>query len=390
MKSAETALQNFQPGSNLKAMEALAAGKRKIYETVLSRYDLAVSEEANTFPDAKIVSRAEPPIVPSSPKTALWLLVGFGLSTCLGIMSALVVEHRSGKSDTYKTAAKEAGVPILGVVPPQDSSPATKQLDMFLRDERIRDIRNQLLSPTGRCVTIAISSSLPGKHKSSIAVSLARSFRSAGLATLLIDADTVCPDVTEILGLKHVEAGFVDVIQRSAPPETAIQSVEGIYVLPCSRNEGRASPDFVSSQLAAVLERLQTKLDVIIIDAPPLLAASSALVVASVTDHTIVVTEQRKIPELRLCLELLQERDINVAGLVVIGTDKGQKHFFSKAALSPYVRNAPLPNASSEPTITSATSTRGDDQNELGALQGIETGGSNASVRRLPSKASLG
>ena len=88
--------------------------KRKVFETVLNRYQTQLAEHGFSDPTAVIVSRAMPPSHPSFPRTSLFLVVGFMVSVLGGIAAALLMQLLRPNSDQPQHARRRGRLAAAG------------------------------------------------------------------------------------------------------------------------------------------------------------------------------------------------------------------------------------------------------------------------------------
>jgi succinoglycan biosynthesis transport protein ExoP len=165
--------------------------------------------------------------------------------------------------------------------------------------EAYRVLRTNLLfsqaSPAPR--SIVVTSPSPGDGKTTVAVNLAVAFAQQGFRVVLVDADLRQGGVHRLLGTANTP-GLSEVLHGRSPLAQAICStaVPQLMVVPvgqCSRE----TVELVGSwSMGAVLEELTQSYDVVMIDAPPVLAVADALVIAPLADATILVLRGGKTP----------------------------------------------------------------------------------------------
>jgi capsular exopolysaccharide synthesis family protein len=214
--------------------------------------------------------------------------------------------------------------------PVQFGEPGRRGGDRFLRDrqmftESIEAVRVALmLSPNIHDVrTLVISSAVSREGKSSLASSLAMSLaKSTRKPTLLIDADLRCPRLHVAFGIAE-SPGLVDVVMGGCRLDEAVVRVAApaLDILPAGRLTSTPHDLLHREELADLLALLRTKYRYVIIDSPPILAASEALVLASAADGTLVCTmrDRSRGPQFRMACERLAASGARVLGTVFSG-----------------------------------------------------------------------
>jgi capsular exopolysaccharide synthesis family protein len=107
--------------------------------------------------------------------------------------------------------------------------------------------------------------------------------------TLLIDGDMRSPDVHHVFEVP-LEPGLAEVLSDQCPLEDAIVSThnEHVHLLPAGRLKVSPHRLLGNGAWKSLLEQIPTAYRYVIIDTPPVLAASEALVLAKAADATLV------------------------------------------------------------------------------------------------------
>jgi receptor protein-tyrosine kinase len=146
----------------------------------------------------------------------------------------------------------------------------------------------QVSSPTAvrRGNLVMVTSSVPGEGKTFAAINLAMSIAAErDTRVLLVDADTARPSVMERLGLRSA-AGLIDILQIDQPDLSQFMlrtNVDKLTLLPAGSRHNHATELLASENMRRLLDDLATRYPdrMIVFDAPPLLPAPEARVLAS-------------------------------------------------------------------------------------------------------------
>jgi succinoglycan biosynthesis transport protein ExoP len=295
----------------LRELETAANTYRGIYETFLSRFTQSVQQQSFPSTEARVVTPASPPGIPSSPKIALTLalatLCGFGL----GIMSAFAREQMSRQIHTRAQLEKLLGTSCLAVLPafaqkraafgkvrtPHDSGVLEQLSDIApfsATAEALRYIKVAIdLHPTGGKV-IGIVSALPGEGKTTVGAGFAAFVAKSGARTLLVDADLRNPSMTRTLGYTNA-AGLLNMVADKLDFDDLVvtDSKFKFDFLPSSTQiKPSNSSDILNSPaIKQMLKTAKTNYDYVLVDLPPILPVVDVRAVAHLFDAFVLVVE---------------------------------------------------------------------------------------------------
>ncbi|MEM6327537.1 MAG: polysaccharide biosynthesis tyrosine autokinase [Bacteroidota bacterium] len=291
---------------------------------------------------AEVISEAGVPgghVAPDRPRMIiLGLLLGLGLGVMLAI-GRDQFDQRLRRPDDIR----ERGYPLLGVIPSVDAlvekdfaGQDTVEIDGWKLDTRLttllaptaqaseayRGLRTsvQFSRPDAMVRRIVVTSASPGEGKSTVASNLAIVMAQAGRKTLLIDGDLRRSRVHRLFGVSR-SPGLTDYVssQGGGAPARNLTVADNIDVLPAGSVVPNPSEHLGSRSLREFLDGLNEIYDVVIIDAPPIMAATDPILLATQADATIVVTRagQTKDFELDYVMGELGSVGAHVIGVVL-------------------------------------------------------------------------
>ncbi len=312
-----------------------AETNRQIFETFLTRFREIVEQQELQEADARIMSAADIPSKPSSPRTKLITMIAFAGSMALGALLVFLLE-RWDSNYGFRSAEEiqSLGLRALALVPDlsrkeTNGIPAEEYIlerPNSAYAEALQRIRTSLfLTDTKNPPkSVLITSSVPLEGKSTIASALARQSARSGLKVILVDADLRRPRLHEVIGLPN-QNGLSEVLTGRANPETAIHRDEksGLDFLPAGF--GSVSPPdlFRSSTMKILLEEMTAYYDLVIIDSPPVAAVSDSFTLSGVVDKSIYVIRWEETPRNVALAGIRQmlESGGDVAGIVLSRVD---------------------------------------------------------------------
>ena len=158
--------------------------------------------------------------------------------------------------------------------------------------EAYRALRTNLLyaQTGGPLKTLVVTSPAAADGKTTTAVNLSVAFAQQGLRVLLVDCDLRRPALAAALGVPP-DPGVTDLLLGRAELPSGIHAtrVRGLDVLPCGTARGDAAELLGSPQMRALVDRAAADYDLIVMDTPPVLAASDAVVLAARADGVLLV-----------------------------------------------------------------------------------------------------
>lgn len=317
--------------------------KNVMLESFLARFAELTNRTELNEPDARIASRATPPVQPSHPKAFLFLGVALAGSTGLGISLAFLLEHFRNGFQSTRQVRETLGLPTLGIIPDVSKMPARTLPGDYLVDrqdsayaEAVRSsqiaIINARADRTGPKRGIMITSSLPGEGKTAFAVSLGRSLALAEKKVLLVDCDLRRPSVARQLNAYEIP-GFADYLRQQSSLEEVL------------RHDPRTGLDFVASggrtqdpqrlledpATKAAFDQFLDRYDVVLVDTPPTMIAFDAALLAGVCDMALYVVQWDATPRraVEAGVEHLRTFDIPVGGVVLSKVDLNRQRQYS-------------------------------------------------------------
>lgn len=241
------------------------------------------------------------PTHPTSPRMAVNLAGGLALGLALGLGIAVLRAALDTRLDSRAAVESVIGAPAIGEIA-FDKSVRDQPLvvlhdSMSPRAEAFRRLRTnlQFLDVGGSHRSFVVTSSVPSEGKSTTAANMAIALAESGMKIALVDCDLRRPRIAEIMGLEAA-AGLTDVLIGRMELEDALQpwGKGGLQVVPSGQVPPNPTELLGSAAMEAVLRELESLVDVVIIDAPPLLPVTDAAILAGISSGAIVVAAMRR------------------------------------------------------------------------------------------------
>ena len=280
-------------------------------------------------------------IQPSQPNFKIWLGGGFVLALITAAGLAFLRELTDQAIRTPIDVARHGHLSVLGCVPLLDDEEAdieslelaTRQAPQSLVAEAFRQVRAHLTfsGPLESQRTLLITSPAPEDGKTAVAINLAVTFAQAGERTLLIDCNFRRPAIRQAFtnirkeGLSNILAGHAKLADVLCGTELSKLDVIASGPLPPNPAE------LLGSHLMRdLLDDVKQRYDRVILDGPPCLLISDALVVATETDAVVMVARAVNGTKgtLRRAREQLQRINARVIGAVLNGVQARPGGYF--------------------------------------------------------------
>jgi exopolysaccharide transport family protein len=308
---------------------------RDLYEDLLKRLKEAGIVAGLKSSNVNIIDPASVPAEPGEPRVALYLALGGCLGLVSGIGAAFLRERMDGSIRTPEDVELYCEMPSLGLIPriADDEAPPSglslrSKLAILERPssqfaEAFRALRTSILlsSPGTPPKVIVITSSVPQEGKSVTSVNCAAVLAQAGRKVLLIDADMRKPTIHQHLGVAATH-GLSALLSQSSIERRhplTVSNMPNLEVITAGERPPNPAELLASERMQSLLNEWRGQYDQIVIDTPPVLAVTDAVILASIADSVVLVARSghTSSQSLRRTAELLTSVNAKLAGVVV-------------------------------------------------------------------------
>ena len=332
------------------ALQREAVSNRQMFDALLQRAKEAEVSAENTATNVRIVDPAELPRSPAYPRTLLILALAVLLGAPLAAAVAIARDYADDRINSPSEITSRLGVRVLGYSPMVPKRLATGKLPLALEEgspffaEAFRAIRaNLILSvPPQEKKSLVVTSTGPGEGKTLVVCNLAVALARAGRRVLLIDADMRRSQVHRHFNV-DTNRGLAEVLQGHASLADVVQAseIQGLSIVPAG-----SSPDTPGDLLELpvfenALASVRDRFDWIVIDSPPVMAASDAIALAHVAAAVVFVVgaHMASARDARAALEQLQVTGARIIGAVLSRADLESDAPYSYAKYGGYYRH---------------------------------------------------
>lgn len=351
LTSARSSLaQNNRAMVGLDDLERRAEASQALYESYLGRYKEVVARTGTERSHAKIISQAEVPGSPASPKPLLNLLLSLVIGSGLGLAAAFIAEMMFAGLTSGEEIEERLGLRYLGIVPavgsvlPGAASPIQPVVDQPMSGfaESFRGLRTAILyAARGRAQVIAISSALPKEGKTTIAACLARTSALAGDLSVIVDCDVRRRGISSMFSPRDQAVGLGEVLRGTASLDDALVLDEqsGAYVLPIVNTDSDLPELLTGEAMNALLGQLRGRFSSILLDTAPILPVAETRTIAALADVLVIVTRWRSTPDHAVMAALrLIPAQTNVGGVVLSRVDMRKQVRYTHGDPSSYYK----------------------------------------------------
>jgi capsular exopolysaccharide synthesis family protein len=275
-----------------------------------------------------------------------------GLASGVGL--AFLLEGLDNTIRTTEQAQMISGLAPLGMIPLGSKSaregPNPKRLVIASSKEAVelvtqvrpqsqmaesyRALRTSLLlsnlgSPPK---VIMVTSALPQEGKTTTSINCAVVLAQKGTRVLLIDADLRRPSIHKTLGMGP-RSGLSNVLTGSSTLEQTITRtaiLPNLFVLPAGTPPPNPAELLASANMRDVLAKLREEYDHIVVDTPPSLSVTDAVVLSPRADAVVLVIRsgQTSKQALRRSRDILAQVNAKVVGVLLNAVDLSSPDYY--------------------------------------------------------------
>jgi len=304
---------------------------RSSYDVLLTQIaSLDLRHEQGDF-RASVIKEPEASLKPASPRMSQVFGVALTVALLLGCTAIYVLDLVDDRFRSPEEMRAQLGTPVLAVVrklkPGQGAG--LPGLQTFAApdaaaSEAFRTLRTSLAFNSGDTARLVVSSAEPGDGKTTLLANLAVSIVQAGKRTLLIDMDLRRPGLTTLFAMKGM-TGVSDILRSGGnvgdAASRAVRTTElpGLDVIPAGGRRSHPTELISGPNVEELLVWADANYDQVLIDSPPVLAASDAQLIGRLVDGVMLVVDAKKNQRRAIirATESFRSVNINVIGTII-------------------------------------------------------------------------
>ncbi|MFW0110881.1 polysaccharide biosynthesis tyrosine autokinase [Rothia sp. CCM 9416] len=275
-------------GSSPETAQALANSSLEAVAKVVNDMEGSSSVKVIPLEDASLNQR------PVSPDTQKLVLTGAAAGLGLVLVTILLRRTLDTKLRTRNDATQATEAGILGVLPVSDELDEENILKAgkdHVSQEAIRQMRTNLrfVNIDNPPHSLIVTSAEPGEGKSTVSTSLARALSDAGEPVIIIDADLRRPTIAKKFKIDS-KVGLTQVLAGQVELADAVRQFEDsqLFILPAGRIPPNPSELLGSEKMRQLIAELAGEF-VVIIDVPPVLPVTDAVLLSTAVDGVVLV-----------------------------------------------------------------------------------------------------
>ena len=308
---------------------------------------------------ANSVTMIDPASLPVKPVEPLWsrnLAWGVIIGAVLGLAMCFTLDSIDTTITTLKDAADFCSLPALGIVPKMvgsgsrirsgsaalsgvgsSSIPVLDQPHSETSDA-YRTLRTALLlsNPGAPPKVILITSALPREGKSTVSVNIAAVFSQKNRRVLLVDGDLRRGDLRRYFKYGGIQ-GLSAALAGEDPGQFYVKypKLPNLDVLPAGTRPPHPPDMLDSDRMRQLIQRWREEYDTVIIDAPPVIGMSDAVIFSTMADTIVLVVRARQSrrQDVNRTVEVLRRTgNAHVSGIVINDLDARGTGFYGDDA----------------------------------------------------------
>jgi succinoglycan biosynthesis transport protein ExoP len=383
-----------------------AEALKTLYDGLMTKLKETAISASLRSSNIRVVDPAMIPSTPARPAKTRNVALAFLVGLVGGIGLALMREYLDNTVKTPDDVETLSHLPSLAVVPQFAGSNGSGKRHGLLQgfssnnghdrhielvaqhlpksqmSEAFRALRTSILLSQADHPpqVILVTSALPREGKTTAAANLAVTLAQLGDKTVLVDADLRKPGIGRLLnlasgkyaGLSSYLAG-VSSLDLVSVPHPAIPNLVAIPTGPLPPNPA----DLLSShKLVEAIAELRTKFKFIVIDSPPIMAATDAVILSVQADGVLLVVRSGETPKeaFTRTRDLLNSVKCRILGVVLNAVDASAPDYYYSYRYYPYSygygpqESAEHPHQEDSEAVTERVSRDRDDDDDSQAL----------------------
>lgn len=309
---------------------------QQIYTELLTRSQEVRVLKASTVGNVRIIDTAEVSTSPVAPRTAVIRLLSFVIGGIVGVGISLLLSWMR-KSVQGTEALEQIGLPVFATINlaavKKSVGNRSEHHILALTDptdlaiEGLRSLRTSLQFGMldAKTRSLAITSTAPGAGKSFTSLNLAVVTAQTGQTVCLVDTDMRRGQLRKYFGIHKNEPGLSEYLAGEKTLDEVLRKsvVPGLCFIPTGAYPPNPSELLMRQRMAELVEELNTRFEMTILDCPPVLAVTDPVIVGAKAGGVLAVVryDQTPLAEVQSMLKTFDSAGVHLTGTILNGFD---------------------------------------------------------------------
>ncbi|MBE0445161.1 polysaccharide biosynthesis tyrosine autokinase [Psychrobacter sp. FME5] len=318
---------------------------REIYLTLLKNYEQLKIVKAGQIGFARVIDLPISTFRAIAPKKLQIMILAMLLGAMLGTMLVLLKNMLRNVVKDPERLEMKTGIPVIATIPRsalltrlRKNKKSQNRLlahadNNSLSYEAIKSLRTNLMfgmTTVGkvgqRAKVILIAGESPGVGKSFISSNLTEVFSQLDKKVLIIDADMRLGELHKMFNMTQ-DNGLGDYLAQQIALTTVIHptTLDNIDFIPRGQHPHNPSSLLSGDKFEQMMTELNEHYDYIVIDSPPILAASDAMIMSHYADKVLMVTryDQSIEGQVAYAVKQMNKANVQVDGIILNDVQQG-------------------------------------------------------------------
>ncbi len=308
-------------------LESSLTQNQQLYASLLQTYESVRLAKAESTSDVVLVEPATPPNGPIRPKVMQNTLLAAVVGGMLAVGMIFLIDALDNTIKGPDDVKRHLGLPVLGMIAHSDDKGkqglVTVTQPRSPVSEAYRALRTniQFASVDFPIRTLLITSISPSDGKTTVSTNLSVALAQGGRNVILIDGDLRKPQIHRRFAIPNRKGLTSFFVQPDVHLDGSVQKsdVNNLYIMTTGSLPPNPSELLASDKMDHILGQLKTHADIVVIDTPPVMAVTDAVVLAKRADGLLLVIKPgvTKLAAAQQTIQQLRRLNVNILGVVL-------------------------------------------------------------------------